>query len=845
MIEIRPGTYQLDPDMTRQWDTLERWLRTMVNRLKTVSDPDSGLMVKFDTWPYPAGYGYMSYTSSKRNVQDLATGARDTFIPLIATCTFFILVCLQKEATDSNFDWRWQVSQHQTHGDIAARKVHATWIHDLMDSFAGDVDAERIGAIFDPTNPATIPFLRLFKLVNMPTILYWGTIAWCKEMPYREQTTNDRVAADAKEALAGFGPRPELINRLLAEQSRIRRERATHGSESSETRSTAEHSLRLLDISERVRDVPLCPESGQRVGELIRDFLERRRAKQREREVEESESSRCTRLQREREAAHCRAPGKKGPRVWYWEKVHLGEGEGEYFRVRTLLTRGDADSYWTTHSPSQMVFDSWQNCWDICSDLGDDPESEDFDDYDDDFNAEGPHLGMDTGENADGIQGQLQTSQMEVDQPSSAPELEEGELEEGELREDTPLSTLPATSSEVPKPSTLTIGAPELDEVEVSTELILRPKDIEAVDVEFSHTILSLAFMRYGFLDYPVESETSPESWRVCRSALGNGCWLDQPASARFAEADPDAVTAGRLRTFFGRLYGGETTLNASFDLYSLDSALHLPHNSFVVTSRKIGDDVWYELMEHGGKQDLSFLVPDPLNILQLFREGWGPKLVDVALQFVRNGIEFHQVIPGPPMPTTDDSKGPSSSEPRLGYRPNTYKPDKGDFLAYVSARNKFLRGSRGKIALCQGGILARLAREVVGEDSVVDGPDSTTVFSTGRCFFAEGETGYWGDSLTEAEIDLICGVYYCATRWTTDQRGNKFDNTHRSWFPRPNAFHHGSFNIGFWSKDAEKWYQHRLEECQNGCPVVSAAKWREGMVLNRHVRKIYSTCGK
>ncbi|KAJ8090606.1 hypothetical protein PM082_018163 [Marasmius tenuissimus] len=169
-------------------------------------------------------------------------------------------------------------------------------------------------------------------------------------------------------------------------------------------------------------------------------------------------------------------------------------------------------------------------------------------------------------------------------------------------------------------------------------------------------------------------------------------------------------------------------------------------------------------------------------------------------------------------------------------------RPDTGNFLAYVSARNEFLRGDRGKIALRQGGIIARLACEVIGKDSVVDGPDASTVLSTGQCFFVKGETGYWGKTLTELKIDLICGVYYCATKWTTDQFVNKFENIHRSWFPRPNTFDHGSFNIGIWSKDAEKWYQHCLKECEDGAQdlsrdgprVLSAARWREGMVLNR-----------
>ncbi|KAJ8094070.1 hypothetical protein PM082_009961 [Marasmius tenuissimus] len=848
MTEIKPGVYKLDPDMTRQWDTLEKWLRTMAHRLWVVSNPHSGLIAGFNFWAYPAAYGYISYQGTRRKVQELATGARDTFFPLIAACTFFILVCQQRQATEPKFDWKWQMSQYGAQEDVSTRKIHATWIHDLMGSFAGDMDAERIGAIFDPTDPTTIPFLRLFKLVNMPMILHWGTIARITEVPYREQTVDESSAGGAQEALVGFGPKEDLMKRLLAEQTRL-----NGGSETSHPKplsipSVAEHPSRSLDIWERVKDVPLCPASGQNPGEHIRDFLERRRVLQDEKEKDESPLSRYMRLQRKREAEGLRAPGKKGPRVWHWEKVHLGEGKEEFFRVRTLLTRGDADARWTTYSPSQKVFDSWNNCWDVCSDLGDDPlfPEHEFDDVDIDHctSPEERILAVDTNDVLHGDQGPHQTSSMEVKCQLSIAEMEQGELEEGELRDELSPPDPHATNAAIA--IVLLTGVPELDHAEVSMELILRPRDIEAIDVKFSQSILSLAFARYGFQDYAVEFETLPEAWSHCRSALGNGYFLDRPASARFAESDPDRVTAERLRGFFGRLYNGETALNASFDLYFPDSAVRLAlHKPFQVISRKIGEGVWYEIAEHGERRPMSLIVPDPLTVLQVFRENWGPKLADVVSRMVQNGIEFHLVIPGPPMPTTSCKKVSAPSEPRLGYRPNAYVPDKGDFVAYVSARNQFLRGDRGKIALCQGGILARLAREVVGEESVIDGPDSSIVFSKGRCFFEEDQIGYWGDVLTEAEVDLICGVYYCATQWTTNQRDNKFENIHRSWFPRPNAFNHGSFNIGVWSKDAEKWYKHCIEECQDQFRVMSAARWREGMVLNRHVRKIIMTSQK
>ncbi|KAJ8073619.1 hypothetical protein PM082_011897 [Marasmius tenuissimus] len=231
----------------------------------------------------------MSYTGSKQNVQELATGAWDTFFLLIAACTSIILACKERQATDPNFDWKWQISQHIGNGDSTPCKVRPAWIHDLIGLFTGDLDAKRI--------------------------------------------------ASGQDMLILFGPKRGLMDRLLAGQSCIHSERDTRDAEPSETRSTAEVSsaLCLLDLHERVKDVPLYPMSGQRPGELIHDFLEQCRAAQEEKEAEENQSARHQGLQCESEATKSHAPEKKGLRVWHWEKVYLGEGIDEFFCVRTLL----------------------------------------------------------------------------------------------------------------------------------------------------------------------------------------------------------------------------------------------------------------------------------------------------------------------------------------------------------------------------------------------------------------------------------------------------------------------------------------------------------------------------
>lgn len=76
-------------------------------------------------------------------------------------------------------------------------------------------------------------------------------------------------------------------------------------------------------------------------------------------------------------------------------------------------------------------------------------------------------------------------------------------------------------------------------------------------------------------------------------------------------------------------------------------------------------------------------------------------------------------MLPAYPGLTPDASNStfmPSTilSSPELGSRPAGYKPDITDYIWYERARDEFLRGPRGRVALMQGGIAWRLARETL-----------------------------------------------------------------------------------------------------------------------------------
>ncbi|KAJ8080016.1 hypothetical protein PM082_016842 [Marasmius tenuissimus] len=61
---------------------------------------------------------------------------------------------------------------------------------------------------------------------------------------------------------------------------------------------------------------------------------------------------------------------------------------GSILDAHRLENRHEHKDYWLLYGPDQMRFDGWANCWDICTEFGDDRPLPvlDFDDFDDFIN---------------------------------------------------------------------------------------------------------------------------------------------------------------------------------------------------------------------------------------------------------------------------------------------------------------------------------------------------------------------------------------------------------------------------------------------------------------------------
>ncbi|KAJ3805176.1 hypothetical protein F5876DRAFT_52269, partial [Lentinula aff. lateritia] len=155
-----------------------------------------------------------------------------------------------------------------------------------------------------------------------------------------------------------------------------------------------------------------------------------------------------------------------------------------------------------------------------------------------------------------------------------------------------------------------------------------------------------------------------------------------------------------------------------------------------------------------------------------------------------------------------------------LGFRPAGFLPNLQDYQAYEVVRNEFLRSARGRAALLGGGIVARLARDIVNKHDVYDGP-TVHALQEGEHALCVWEVGrgraFWDDQLTSEETDLICGTYEVATGMEGIQQ-----TATRSWWPRPNSWKTCGLNCGYWSKDAKSWFQKRMTNIHNATGSVA-----------------------
>ncbi|KAE9388337.1 hypothetical protein BT96DRAFT_836390 [Gymnopus androsaceus JB14] len=147
-----------------------------------------------------------------------------------------------------------------------------------------------------------------------------------------------------------------------------------------------------------------------------------------------------------------------------------------------------------------------------------------------------------------------------------------------------------------------------------------------------------------------------------------------------------------------------------------------------------------------------------------------------------------------------------------LGARPSNFAAGLNEYKAYELHCNDLFRSAHGRVALLAGGVIARLARDYINAEDVYDGPMEDAragICSNWLLCVWDGNNDFamWDNKLSEEEIELICGMYEIQMKeWNgTTNVGLK------SWWPRPQVWKVSGLNRGYWSPDAEIWFQNRL----------------------------------
>ncbi len=229
--------------------------------------------------------------------------------------------------------------------------------------------------------------------------------------------------------------------------------------------------------------------------------------------------------------------------------------------------------------------------------------------------------------------------------------------------------------------------------------------------------------------------------------------------------------------------------------------------------------------------------------LFEIVRRGWVQSKVVIAKELLSRGIAFHTVLE---VPLPDLTVALPPKTPLVTY-PFGYKFTTDDYVVYEARRDSLLRQPRGRAALMKGGIMWRLALEVLDEESVIlwlerKGEYEFRIETQDRCFV--------DDDLSEVELDLIAGVSHVHTSkcgvsvhkllvlisWTgSGMLGENADASGSSWWPKHRTWQQSGYDVGVWTWHNEMWFRRRREAILQGTatPMI-ATRWRQALKGNK-----------
>jgi hypothetical protein len=216
-----------------------------------------------------------------------------------------------------------------------------------------------------------------------------------------------------------------------------------------------------------------------------------------------------------------------------------------------------------------------------------------------------------------------------------------------------------------------------------------------------------------------------------------------------------------------------------------------------------------------------NLILEQATTALECYRRKW-QSLLSVAKHLIQSGKAFRTYIPRDPHFT-----GPPRSRNcrLLGCRSQNHVFRPADYCDYEDARGELFGKPFGRAAPLMGGVIWRLFVDTIGDEVVLQGP-STLAHEFGDLVTDPAGKQFVDDTLSEDEMDLICGKYVMYT-------GQKNQTTYKWWWPPHSTWIKGSYYVGYWTGQCERWFRDRLRDIKAGkAQPLSRNEWKA--VLHR-----------
>jgi hypothetical protein len=465
------------------------------------------------------------------------------------------------------------------------------------------------------------------------------------------------------------------------------------------------------------------------------------------------------------------------------------------FRIRHLVSRAQVEGIWNCYASHQMKYDSFRNQYDVCSDFEDGPVKwDEFSDIDEGPSAppaaditdvemssqdlrdrHPPSTSVDAlslpSQTSPFFQQPLSPLWPPASQPSAPSHLPApspflilpNEAAESALQ--TVTDTIEMKKGEVQQTVTDTIEKEKGEGEQTVTDTI--EKEAGEVDDEpppKAQFLEDLVYCRYGFSLDAVSYE-SPKKIKVTikdqNSVLRSvgGQHLDFSSKNSQLPISDFVNILANAKDPFNEVPA--TYWDLSSDNYGF---LSQQESHFCIEVKDFSSQVLCLLHPRGlesSKCPAWLLAVPPMTALECIRRGFGPDPHPVADYLATHGMEFRtlqRLASGLPPKSPDNS--PPTPTPRLEMKPLDHKYDSADFAKYLMIRDSYLENhSHARRALSIGGIIARIARDVLPVSVISMGPSRDALEGKQDVLYC-GDEIYVDDALSVKALQLICGTY-------------------------------------------------------------------------------------